>query len=161
MEIRVDRVTGLDEALKRLDAQRVAEVFFRWFDEAPKYVRGELRSRAPRIVRSRVKVKKDSMRPPRWALIGSTHPLAHIFEGGTGSRGASGFNHAGRHFPAIDGEFGLMQVAGLNRSEAFAMAQAIYQQGGLEPQPFVAPTGAAVQGPVVQMFERAVNEVTK
>lgn len=160
MEIRVG-AEGFDDALKRLDPQRVAEVFFRWMDEAPKYVRAQMRSRAPRIVRSRVKVKKDPMRPPKWALVGSTHPLAHIFEGGTGSRGASGFNHAGRHFPAIDGEFGLMRTTGLNRQEAFAMAQAIYRQGGLAAQPFVAPTSAAVQGAVVQMFERAVNEVTK
>jgi len=161
MEIRLEGLTGFEAALRRLDPQRVAEVFFRFFDEAPKYVREQMRSRAPRIVRSRVKVKKDPLRPPHWALIGSTHPLAHIFEGGTGSRGASGFNHAARHFPAIDGEFGLMATAGLSRSEAFAMAEAIHQQGGLAPQPFVAPTSAAVQGPVVQMFERAVNEVTK
>lgn len=157
LEVRVD-ATAIEAALKQLNPQKAYTVLVRWYDEAAVYVRGVMRAQAPAIVRGRVKIKKDGFRPPRYVLIGSTHPLAHIFEGGTGTRGASGFRHAGRHFPRVTGRGGLMETTGLPRPQAFAMAAAIAGQGGLSPQPFVRPTLGLTQGAIVQMAERIANE---
>lgn len=158
MEIRVSE-TGIDAALKKLDPQRAYEIILRWYGEATQYAKRELKSAAPPIVRSRVKVKQDPMKPPRWALVGSTHPLAHIFEGGTGPEGAPNFNHAARHFPRVDGRWGLMEATGLPKPQAFAMASAINEQGGLRAKPFIKPTFLAIRGQLIAMADRIVREV--
>lgn len=157
LEFRVD-ATGIENAIKAADPRKAFVVITRFYDEATKYVRNEMRQRAPKIVAGRVKIKMDPYKPPKWALVGSVHPLAHIFEGGTGSQGAAGFRHGGRHFPPVDGPGGLMKTTGLPRPKAFAMARAIAEQGGLAPKPFVAPTATAVQGTVLRMGEEIARE---
>lgn len=160
LDIRVD-VTGIDGELRRVDPKRMFTVWTRFFTEGPNYVKDALRSRAPRIVRNRVKVKKDGMQPPQWALVGSTHPLAHIFEGGTGTLGDSEFKHSGRFFPNVTGRFGVMEATGLPRPQAFAIARQIYVHGGVAPKPYVKPTMEAVRSQVLAIARRIVDEVLR
>jgi len=160
LEIRRE-ATGVAETLKRLDPQRVGRAQLRWFREGTELARRELRARAPRIVAAKIKIKMDPMVPPGWALVGSTHPLALVFEAGTGARGAPGFRHKAKHFPRVTGRGGLMETTGLPRARAFAVAQAIADAGGLAPRPFVAPTAEAVRPQLIGLAERIVAEELK
>ncbi len=156
MELRFE-ATGVAETLKRLDPKHVERAQYRWYREGTELARTALRARAPRIVIGKIKIKMDAQFPPGWALIGSTHPLAHIFEGGTGENGAMGFHHE-HHFPRVTGRGGLMETTGLPRIEAFAIALAISQNGGLTPKPFVKPTFEAIQGQLVTLADRIVHD---
>lgn len=160
LDIRVDE-RGIADELKRLSPQQMYTVWTRFFNEGPNYVKEQLRARAPQIVRSRVKVKRDPMQPPQWALVGSTHPLAHFFEGGTGALGDPEFKHRGRFFPNVTGRFGVQEATGLPKAQAFLIARRIYQQGGVAPRPYVKPTMDAVRGQVLAIARRIVDEVLK
>lgn len=151
--------TGIEDVLKQLDPKQSQYVLIRWFETATRYVKQELRSRTPSRIKDKVRSMNDGMIPPRWARIFVKSPLAHLLEGGTGTQGVAPFNHASEVFPAIDGQWGIMVATGLPRPQAFAVARTIAKRGGNPPQPFIQPTFAAVEGPVVQLAERAANEV--
>lgn len=163
MELRFEQ-TGIAETLKRLDPKNVQRAQHRWFREGTELVRGVMRSNHPRTKHGRLKmkisIKLDPTFPAGWALVGSTHPLAHIFEGGTGQTGAPGLRH-NEHFPRVDGPGGLMETTGLPKPKAFAMALTISQQGGLYPKPFVAPTHGQTRGQLIALAERIVAEELK
>lgn len=157
MEINVS-ATGLDEATKALAPKRTYTVMVKWYDKATKYISGELRQAAPARLKGKVIVKIDAYRPPRWARVRVKSPLAHLIEGGTGRLGAPGFNHTSRYFPAISGQYGLMQTMSLPKAQAFAVAKTISERGGNPAQPFIQPTGVKIEGPVIQMARDILDE---
>lgn len=151
MQIKIDAV-GIDTALKQLDPQHAQAALIRWYDTATKYVKQELRARAPATLKGKVRSMTDGFTPPRWARIYVKSPLAHLIEGGTGRLGAGGFNHVGTHWPSTEG---IMRATGLPKPQAFAVARSIGLRGGNPARPFIEPTYMAVNGHVEQLAEAA------
>jgi hypothetical protein len=157
MEIRVE-ATGMEEAMKAFDPRQVFIARTLWFDRGTKYVRSALQQRAPARLKRKVRILTDGLQPPRWARIYVKSPLAHLIEGGTGTRGGGGFKHSGRYFPRVTGQWGIMETMGLSRPEAFLVARAIFERGGTAPRPFIRPTWEATHSRVEQMAIEAVEE---
>lgn len=155
MQITVD-TTGIEEAVKLLDPKQADEIMIRWYDRSIKYVKAELRNRAPATLKTKVRSMTDGLTPPKWARIYVKSGLAHLLEGGTGRQGVAGFTHVGTHWPSTAG---IMRTTGLPKPQAFVVARSIGLRGGNPPQPFVQPTYLAVKGHVEQLAVQAVNEV--
>jgi hypothetical protein len=151
MRINVD-ATGINIALDALDPQHGQAAMIRWYDMAIKYVKQELRARAPATLKGKVRSMTDGFTPPRWARIYVKSPLAHLIEGGTGRLGAGGFNHVGTHWPSTEG---IMRATGLPKPQAFAVARSIGLRGGNPARPFIEPTYMTVKGHVEQLAEAA------
>lgn len=154
MQIKLD-ATGMDAAVKQLDPQHAQSALIRWFDTATKYVKQELRARAPMTLKGKVRSMSDGLTPPKWARIYVKSPLAHLIEGGTGRLGSGGFNHASTHWPSTEG---IMRATGLPKPQAFAVARSIGLRGGNPARPFIEPTYDAVKSHVEQLGEVAVNK---
>ena len=154
MQIKID-TTGMDAAVKQLDPQHAQAALIRWYDTAIKYVKQELRARAPATLKSKVRSMTDGLTPPKWARIYVKSPLAHLLEGGTGRLGVGGFNHVARHWPSTTG---IMRATGLPKPQAFAVARAIGLRGGNPARPFIEPTYDAVKSHVEQLGEVAVSK---
>jgi len=157
MDIIVE-ATGIEAALKAVAPQKAYEILTRWYATATVYVRDEMRARAPSSLKSTVKIKLDTLRPPRWAVIRARSRLTHLIEGGTGRQGASGFKHVARHWPST---LGIMQTTGLPQAEAFLVARTIGLRGGNPARPFVRPTYVAVKGHVEQLAQQAAQEAIR
>lgn len=149
--------TGIEEALRRLKPENAQRALILWFDRGTRYVRTELRNRAPGRLRGKTRIRTDGLMPPRWARIDIKSPLAHLIEGGTGSLGAPGFNHS-KHWP---NPAGIAAQTGLPMPEAFLVARAIGERGGNRAKPFIQPTFAAVQQPLVRLAQTCVEEAFK
>lgn len=154
MQIKINEF-GIDAALKQLDPRHAQAAMIRWYDMAIKYVKQELRSRAPATLKGKVRSMTDGLTPPKWARVYVKSPLAHLIEGGTGRLGAGGFNHVGTHWPSTTG---IMRATGLPKPQAFAVARSIGLRGGNPARPFVEPTYMSVKGHVEQLAEVAVNK---
>ena len=150
--------SGFAEALQQLDPKNVDRALINWYDRGTRLVRDEMRARAKRRVAAKVKIITDRYTPPRWARIYSTHPVARLLEGGTGPAGDPAFKHKPKHFPNPDK---LAKETGLSAPEAFLVARAIANRGGNKAQPFVKPTFAAVQQPLLRLMEQCVTEALK
>jgi hypothetical protein len=157
LEIRLD-ATGLDEALRQLNPQQAYTALNLWFDRASKLVRDELKERAPGSLKSKVYIRLDTLRPPRWARISVKSPLTWLIEGGTGSQGNPAFRHVARHWPSTSG---IMTATGLPEPQAFLVARAIGLRGGNKPRPFIAPTYEATKSQVEAMAGQIVAEVLR
>ena len=163
MDIIVE-ATGIEAALKAVAPQKAYEILTVWYATASVYVRDEMRARAPSSLKSTVKIKLDTLRPPRWAVIRARSRLTHLIEGGTGRQGAPGFKHVPRHWPAVGnqpGKPGIMQMTGLPQAEAFLVARTIGLRGGNPARPFVRPTYVAVKGHVEQLAQQAAQEAIR
>lgn len=154
MQIKLD-TTGMDAAVKQLDPEHAQAAMIRWYDTAIKYVKQELRTRAPMTLKSKVRSMTDGLTPPKWARVYVKSPLAHLIEGGTGRLGAGGFNHVSTHWPSTTG---IMRATGLPKPQAFAVARSIGLRGGNQARPFIEPTYDAVKSHVEQLGEVAVNK---
>lgn len=154
MQIKID-TTGMDAAVKQLDPEHAQAAMIRWYDTAIKYVKQELRSRAPTTLKSKVRSMTDGLTPPKWARIYVKSPLAHLLDGGTGRLGVGGFNHVATHWPSTTG---IMRATGLPKPQAFAVARAIGLRGGNPARPFIEPTYDAVKSHVEQLGEVAVSK---
>lgn len=152
-------ITGYERSLAAVDPKNVYIILNTWYQRAGNYVRDQLRMRAPKRLKGKVYIKYDTVRPPRWARIGVKSPLTWLIEGGTGPAGDPSFNHVSRHWPAIDGKFGLMETMDLPRPEAFLVARSIARRGGNPAKPFIAPTYQAVKGTIEQMMNTIIEEV--
>lgn len=147
--------TGIEAALAQMDPKRAEVALLLWYDRGTSYVKGELRSRAPARLRSKVKIITDGYKPPHWARVFVKSPLAHLIEGGTGRLGAAGFKHNTDFFPSVTG---IMRSTGLEKPQAFLVARAIAEQGGTRPRPFIKPTFEATKGRLAQMAAEALDE---
>ena len=157
MEITID-TTGLDAAAKQLDPKNVFIALTQWYNEATVYIKNDMKSRVKRSIRGKVRIRTDGFKPPKWARVKVYSPLAHIMEGGTGTQGVAGFNHASRHFPNVTGPYGLMKTMGLPKAQAFAVAKSISERGGNPAQPFKHATYLATKAHVEQLADEALRK---
>lgn len=160
MEISVQAV-GLEAAEKQLDPKHMYTALVTWYDRATKYMKQELEGRAPGRLKGKVIIKMDAYRPPRWARVRVKGSLAHLIEGGTGTQGAAGFNHAGAHWPRVNGKSGIQNAMGVSRADAFAIAKAIGNRGGNPAKPFIQPTFVAVKPHVEQLAVQCIEDALK
>ena len=105
--------SGIEAALKQLDPRNADRALMLWYDRGTKYVQRELSSRAPWRIAGKVKIKTDGLRPPRWARVYVKSPLAHLIEGGTGTRAAAWVKSGGAYFPSVKG---IMRQTGLKNT---------------------------------------------
>lgn len=157
MEIRLT-TTGLENALKQLDPRQTYTMLNMWFDRASRLVRDELKARAPGSLKTKVYIRMDTLRPPRWARISVKSPIMWLIEGGTGSQGDPKFRHVARHWPSTSG---IMAATGLPEPRAFLVARAIGLRGGNPPRPFIQPTYEATKAQVEALAGQIVTEVLR
>ncbi len=153
--------TGFEEALARLDPKRRQTALVAWYRYSETYLKRVMRNASPSRIRGKVRSKKDTLSPPRWLRVFNAAPLAHLIEGGTGPIGDPRFNHAARHFPAVDGKSGVMNAMDLPRSQAYVVARSIFLRGGNPPRPFVAPAWESAKPHVEQTLRTLMQEVAK
>jgi hypothetical protein len=159
MEIIID-ADGLDDVAKVLDPKVVEVALILWYARATEHVKDTLKSNAPSRLKSKVRIMTDGYKPPHWVRIYVKSGLAHLLEGGTGSQGrGGGFQHkVPLPFPSVTG---IMRQTGLAKPQAFLVARAIFEQGGISPRPFIRPTYEAVQDRITQMADEAVEDAWK
>jgi hypothetical protein len=157
MEITIN-ATGITEALAAVDPKKAYMIIDLWYLRSTDYAKRELQTRSPARLRRKVRVLFDGYKPHRWARVFVKSPLAHLLEGGTGSRGVSPFKHVGRHWPSTKG---IMEATGLPKPEAFLVARSIGLRGGNPPKPFLQPTWNVVMPRISEMAEQAAAEVLR
>jgi len=157
MDITIN-ATGITEALAAVDPQKAYTIIDLWYLQATDYAKRELRARTPAKIRSKVRVLFDGYKPHRWARLFVKSPLAHLLEGGTGSKGVAPFKHVSTHWPSTEG---IMRATNLPRPEAFLVARAIGLRGGNPPKPFLQPTWDVVAPRINAMAEQVAAEVMR
>jgi hypothetical protein len=150
--------TGIEDALRRLEPKNIDRAIINWYDRGLRLVKNEMRSRTASRIRGKVVSRTDGYSPPRWAQVKVKSPLAHLLEGGTGRLGDPTFKHNPSFFPSVTG---IMRQTGLEKPQAFVLARAIAEQGGMRPKPFVRPTFEATAGPLLKLMETCVDEALK
>lgn len=146
------------EALKACDPKQAYEIIELWYLRVMPYVKGALQARTTSRLKGKVRIMYDGYKPHQWARVYVKSPLAHLLEGGTGSKGVAPFQHVGRHWPSTAG---IMRQTGLPKPQAFLVARSIGLRGGNPARPFIGPTARAIRPRAEQMADAAARDVLK
>jgi phage gpG-like protein len=153
------QIIGGDKIMRKLSNEVMRQPMRRFFTKAAIAVQSGAKERAPvdtGRLRSSLTFQVDAAALPLWAKVGSNVSYAPFMEHGTGVLSENPQATKRWHFPAASH---LEVWARRKRLDAFQVAKAIRERGGLKPRRFLRGSFEANQGKIKGYLRQAETEI--